>query len=191
MPTFFSTPNDFRKWLEENHEKESELIVGFYKKATHQQSITWPESVDQALCFGWIDGIRRRIDDKSYSIRFTPRRATSHWSNVNITRINELKKEGLVHESGWLAFQKRNSKNSAQAYHEQENLSLSGKYLSQLKASPAAHHFFMNELAPSYRKQSIWWVLSAKKEDTREKRMSTLIEASEKKDKIPPLKWSK
>jgi uncharacterized protein YdeI (YjbR/CyaY-like superfamily) len=106
MPTFFATPNDFRKWLEKNHKNESKLIVGFYKKATNKPSITWPESVDQALCFGWIDGIRRKMDDEAYTVRFTPRKSTSHWSNVNIKRINELRKAGLVMKMAGQSFRK-------------------------------------------------------------------------------------
>lgn len=191
MATFFPTPYDFRKWLERNHQNETELIVGFHKKATNKPSIRWPESVDQALCFGWIDGIRKKIDDEAYTIRFTPRKSTSHWSSVNIKRIKELKKAGLVQEVGWSIYQKRTSENSAQAYHEQKQLSFSDKYLGQLKSNPKAYQFFTEELAPSYRKQSIWWVMSVKKEETRDRRMNTLIEVSERKEKIPPLKWTK
>src|SRR5262245_11930673 len=106
-PTFFPTPAKFRDWLEQNHDKHAELIVGFYKKDSGKPSITWPESVDVALCFGWIDGVRRRIDDVSYCIRFTPRRPTSIWSGINIKRIGELQKLGLVHQAGLAAFEKR------------------------------------------------------------------------------------
>src|SRR6185369_1568765 len=106
-PAFFSTPEAFRAWLEANHDKADELLVGFYKKDSGQPSMTWPESVDQALAFGWIDGVRKRIDDASYSIRFTPRRRTSTWSAINIRRVEELKKLGLMHASGLRAYEQR------------------------------------------------------------------------------------
>ncbi|MEO9483605.1 MAG: YdeI/OmpD-associated family protein [Ekhidna sp.] len=191
MATFFSTPDHFRKWLEENHEQESELWVGYYKKATGRPSITWPESVDQALCFGWIDGIRKRLDDESYQIRFTPRKPNSHWSNVNIRKIKNLKKENLLMPAGIASYKMRNPENSGKASFEQKNLTLSKAYEAKLKANKEAWSFFNEKLAPSYRKQSIWWVMSAKREETREKRLNTLIECSALRDKVPPLKWAK
>jgi uncharacterized protein YdeI (YjbR/CyaY-like superfamily) len=111
-PTFFRTAADFRKWLEKNHDKADELLVGFYKKGSGKRSITWPESVDEALCFGWIDGIRRTIDDEKYSIRFTPRRPRSIWSNVNTKRVAELTKQGRMHQAGLRAFAARDPKRS-------------------------------------------------------------------------------
>lgn len=191
MATFFPTPSDFRKWLEENHKQETELWVGYYKKATEKPSITWPESVDQALCFGWIDGIRKRIDEEAYQVRFTPRKAQSHWSHVNIKRIQELKKEGLVMPAGLLAYKKRKPENTGRASFEQKTVKLSKEFERELKTNKKAWDFFNKELAPSYRKQSVWWVMSAKKEETRESRLNTLIECSASGDKIPPLKWSK
>lgn len=191
MPTFFETPNDFRKWLEKHHSKETELILAYFKKATGKPSINWPESVDQALCFGWIDGIRRKLDDEVYTVRFTPRKPTSNWSRVNIARIKQLKKEGLVTKTGWDLFKNRDPKKSGEAVHEQKNITLPSEYQTLLKRNPKAYQFFMNGLTPGYRKQSIWWVISAKKEETKERRMSILIECSEKKEKIPPLKWTK
>ena len=191
MATFFPTPNDFRKWLEENHKTETELWVGYYKKATGKPSITWPESVDQALCFGWIDGIRKRIDDEAYQIRFTPRKPNSHWSHVNIKRIEELKKADLVTKAGLSAYAKRDPENTGKASFEQEKVELSPDFKKRLKASKAAWTFFTKKLAPSYQKQSIHWVMSAKREETREKRLATLIECSAKEGKIPPLKWAK
>lgn len=191
MATFFSTPEDFREWLEENHEKETELQVGFYKKATGIPSITWPESVDQALCFGWIDGIRRRLDEETYQIRFTPRKPNSHWSYVNIKKIKELKKNSLLMPAGLEAYAKRKPENTGKASFEQKNVKLSSEYETRLKANNQAWSFFSEKLAPSYRKQSIWWVMSAKREETREKRLSTLIACSAQGDKIPPLKWAK
>ncbi|WP_421763092.1 YdeI/OmpD-associated family protein [Ekhidna sp.] len=191
MATFFPTPNDFRKWLEENHENESELWVGYYKKATNKPSITWPESVDQALCFGWIDGIRKKIDEEAYRVRFTPRKSNSHWSHVNIKRIEELKNADMVTKTGLAAYAKRDPKNSGKASFEQDKVELSSDYKKKFKANKEAWAFFTNKLAPSYQKQSIHWVISAKREETRERRMNTLIECSSKNQKVPPLKWSK
>ncbi|WP_425390503.1 YdeI/OmpD-associated family protein [Ekhidna sp.] len=190
MATFFSTPKDFRKWLKDNHETETELWVGYYKKATNKPSITWPESVDQALCFGWIDGIRKRIDQEAYQIRFTPRKPNSHWSHVNIKRIEELKKANLVTKAGLAAYAKRDPENSGKASFEQDKVELSPDFKKRFKANKEAWTFFSKNLAPSYQKQSIHWVMSAKREDTREKRMNTLIECSSKNQKVPPLKWS-
>src|SRR5262245_51313572 len=111
-PTFFPTPADFRAWLEANHETQRELLVGFYKTSTGKPSITWPESVDQALCFGWIDGIRKRIDDESYSIRFTPRKPDSNWSAVNIAKVKELTEQGLMRAAGIKVFENRKEEKS-------------------------------------------------------------------------------
>lgn len=191
MATFFQTPADFRNWLEKKHATETELWVGYYKIATDKPSITWPESVDQALCFGWIDGIRRKIDEESYQVRFTPRKPDSHWSNVNIKKIQKLKKENLLRPAGVLAYNKRKIENTGKAFFEQKNVTLSPAFESKFKANKAAWEFFHEKLAPSYRKQSIWWVMSAKKEETRENRFKILVECSAKKDKVPPLKWTK
>lgn len=191
MATFFPTPDDFRKWLEENHSSESELWVGYYKKATGKPSITWPESVDQALCFGWIDGIRKTIDEEAYQIRFTPRKRNSHWSHVNIKRIEELKKDNLVMPPGLEAYTRRDPENTGKASFEQKNVALSDAFEKRLKRNKKAGKFFSEKLTPSYRKQSIHWVMSAKQEVTRERRLATLIECSENEMKIPPLKWAK
>jgi uncharacterized protein YdeI (YjbR/CyaY-like superfamily) len=190
MATFFPTPDDFRKWLKENHTSETELWVGYYKKATGKPSINWPESVDQALCFGWIDGIRKTLNEEAYQIRFTPRKPDSHWSTVNIKRIEELKKEKLVTPAGLEAYAKRDPEKSGKAYFEQE-IALSKPFEKRLRANKKAWAFFHEMLAPSYRKQSIHWVMTAKKEETREKRFQSLIECSEKEEKVPPLKWAK
>ena len=191
MPKFFPTPENFRSWLSKNHEKETELWVGFYKKATKKASITWPESVDQALCFGWIDGLRKRIDEEAYMIRFTPRRLDSHWSNVNIARIKELQKDGLVMEKGLEAWKKRTAKRTAKASYEQKQVVLDAHYEAQIKKNSAAAEFFYKKLSPSYRKQSIWWIISAKKKETQLRRLNILISSSEKEELIPPLKWTK
>lgn len=185
--TFFPTPKDFKRWLDEHHKTETKLWVGYYKKATKLPSITWPESVDQALCYGWIDGIRKRIDDNSYMIRFTPRKTTSIWSAVNIARVAELSKEGLMQPAGTSAYEKRSEKKSERYSYEQKNVTLAPKYEKQIKSNAKAWDFFSQKLAPSSRTQSIWWVMSAKKEETQLRRLSILIESSEKGNKIPPL----
>jgi len=154
-PTFFESPAAFREWLEKNHDKASELLVGFYKRDSGRPSITWPESVDQALCFGWIDGVRRRIDDVSYSIRFTPRKRGSNWSAINIGRATELTKLGLMRPAGTLsrADEKR------------------------FRSNKKAWKYF-NDQPPSYSRVAIYWVMSAKKEETRARRLATLIDDS-------------
>src|SRR3954466_13273011 len=119
-PTFFTKQSDFRKWLQKNHKKETELLVGFYKVNSGKPSMTWSESVDEALCFGWIDGVRRTIDETAYQIRFTPRKASSIWSAVNIKKVEELKKKGLMKEAGLEAFSKRKEERSAIYSHEKK-----------------------------------------------------------------------
>lgn len=185
-PTFFKTPQKFRAWFDCNHEKKTELWVGFYKKASGKASITWPESVDQALCFGWIDGIRKSLDEESYVIRFTPRRPRSNWSAVNIKRIQELIELGLVHDNGLAAFERRTEKTSVQYAYEQGKIELNKDYEKQIKSNRKAWKYFQ-EMAPSYRKPSIWWVMSAKREETRLRRLGILIECCEKGERIPNL----
>ena len=191
MADFFATPQDLRDWLTDNHLGKQELWVGYYKKSTGIPSITWPESVDQALCFGWIDGIRKRIDDESYMVRFTPRKAKSHWSNVNLRRIKELKEQGLVLKEGLEAFNRRTPEKTANASYEQNKITLDPKFEKAIKKNKKAWHFFSEKLAPSYRKQAVWWIMSAKKEETKARRLRILIESSEKETLIPPLRWTK
>ena len=179
-PTFFATPADFRRWLEKHHESERELLVGFYKTASGKPSITWPQSVDEALCFGWIDGIRRRIDDESYSIRFTPRRPTSIWSAVNVERMGELIAAGRVRPAGLAAWEKRSAKKTAVYAYEQEtreDIPLDPAYEKQLRKNKAAWKYLQDE-APWYRRIVARWIMTAKKEETREKRLRELTEAS-------------
>lgn len=177
-PRFFATPADFRKWLEKHHATERELLVGFYKKDSGKPSITWPESVDEALCVGWIDGVRKRIDDESYTIRFTPRKASSTWSAVNIKRITELIAEGRVLPAGLAAFEKRSEKKSGiYAYEQKDAAELDTAAEKQFRAHKAAWEFFQSQPA-GYRKTLTWWVVNAKKEETRQKRLAQLIEAS-------------
>jgi uncharacterized protein YdeI (YjbR/CyaY-like superfamily) len=177
-PTFFSSPSDFRKWLEKNHDKKTELLVGFYKVGSGKQNMTWSESVDQALCFGWIDGVRKSIDENSYTIRFTPRKPSSIWSAVNIKKINELTKQDLMHEAGLAAYNKRKDHKSAIYSFEKEEMKFSPTFEKQFKANKKAWKYF-EALAPSYRKTSIHWVMSAKQEATQAKRLNSLIADSE------------
>jgi len=192
-PKFFKTPADFRKWFEAHHVSAPELWVGFYKKTSGKPSITWPQSVDEALCFGWIDGIRKSIDDVSYKIRFTPRQRRSTWSAVNIKRAQQLIDQGLVRPAGLKAFAAREENRSGIYSYEQRTPELPNQYGKKLKKDLAAWKFFQAQ-PPSYRKAANWYVLSAKKEETRLKRLDALIEYSAKGQRIPqfiPLKKSK
>lgn len=182
--TFFKTPPDFRKWLRKHHASEQELWVGFYKKDSGQPSITWPESVDEALCYGWIDGIRKRIDDVSYTIRFTPRKPTSTWSAVNIKRVGELTQKGFMRAAGLKAFEMRRENRSGIYSYEQREADLPEPYQTTLKEHKAAAQFFAAQ-SPSYRKAANWWVLSAKREETRMKRLAQLIEHSTNQRHLP------
>lgn len=174
QPTFFTTPAAFRRWLEKNHHRATELLVGFYKKGSGKRSITWPESVDQALCFGWIDGVRRRIDDASYSIRFTPRRRGSIWSAVNIRRATELSKQGLMSPAGLRAFEARDEKKSAIYAYENAPRTLPPDAEKAFRANQRGWEYF-NAQPPWYRRVVTYWVVSAKKEETRARRLATLI----------------
>ncbi len=178
-PTYFATPAQLRAWLEGHHATEQELWVGFYKKGSGRPSITWPEAVDEALCFGWIDGIRKSVDESAYKIRFTPRKARSTWSAVNIRRVAELSALGLMQPAGLSAFEKRAEERSAiYAYEQVEGAGLSVEQEQQFRANEQAWSFFQARPA-SYRKTAIWWVVSAKRPETRAKRLATLILDSE------------
>jgi uncharacterized protein YdeI (YjbR/CyaY-like superfamily) len=176
---FFRTPADFRSWLEKNHATATELWVGFYTKESGKPSITWPESVDQALCFGWIDGIRKRVDEISYQIRFTPRRRGSIWSAINIKRAKELVRQKQMRPKGLKAFATRIENQSGIYSYEQRSTELSEPYAKLLKMNKAASTFFERQ-PPSYRKMICWWIISAKKEETRRNRLAKLISESAK-----------
>ena len=178
-PKFFWAPADFRTWLEKNHATANELWVGFYKKDSGKPSITWPESVDQALCFGWIDGIRKRVDEISYQIRFTPRRRGSIWSAINIKRAKELVRRKQMRPTGLKAFAARIENKSGIYSYEQRSTELSEPYAKLLKKNKAAWNFFEKQ-PPSYRKMIGWWIISAKKEETRTARLAKLISESAK-----------
>lgn len=185
-PKFFNAASKFRQWLAANYDQASELWVGYYKKDSGKPSLTWPESVDEALCFGWIDGIRKSVDEVSYTIRFTPRKPRSSWSAVNIKRATELAELGLMQPAGLKAFQNRQEARSAVYAYEQRGQKLDGAHERKLQANKKAWAFFQAQ-PPSYQKAASWWVISAKKEETRLKRLATLIEDSANGRTVPPL----
>ena len=182
---FFKNQQEFSNWLEENAQVTSELWVGYFRKSTGRESLTWSESVDVALCYGWIDGIRKTIDEQSYKIRFTPRKITSVWSAVNVKKVEALIKLGKMKPAGMHLFKNRTDAKGYSSEHR--NVQLVSEYEEQIKANQPAWLFFTN-LAPSYKRESIWWVMSAKKEETRLKRLGILIDSSEAGLKIPILR---
>ena len=183
-PLFFAKPADLRRWFEKHHATERELLIGFYKKASGKPSVTWPESVDEALCVGWIDGIRRSLDEDSYTIRFTPRRARSIWSTVNIRRARALAGGGRMKPAGREAFEARREYRSGIYSYEQRRDRLDEPYASVLKKNAAASAFF-DVQPPSYRRAAVWWVVCAKKEETRMKRLEELVGLSAAGRRIP------
>jgi uncharacterized protein YdeI (YjbR/CyaY-like superfamily) len=186
-PEFFATPAHFRAWFKANHSRQQELWVGFYKRDSGLPSITWPESVDVALCYGWIDGIRKSLDEKSYMIRFTPRKERSKWSAINRKRVRELIDSGLMHPAGLKAFTERKPESAGEYSYEQRNrIELDAKQERLFRANQKAWAFYQGQ--PNwYRKTSLWWVASAKKEETRQRRLRQLIESSEQEKTILPL----
>jgi uncharacterized protein YdeI (YjbR/CyaY-like superfamily) len=177
-PIFFVSASDFGTWLFAHHTTDLEMWVGFYKRGTDKPTLTWPESVDQALCFGWIDGIRKSIDESSYKIRFTPRKAGSVWSAVNIRRVEELSRLGLMRPAGLEAFARRRENRSGIYSYEQRTADLPEPYAKIFKKNKLAWKFYQ-EQPPGYRKILNWWVVSAKQEETRLKRLAKLVEESE------------
>ncbi|MBL0143714.1 MAG: YdeI/OmpD-associated family protein [Betaproteobacteria bacterium] len=175
--TFFRSPEELRKWFAKHHGSATELWVGFHKVGTGTASITWPESVDEALCVGWIDGVRKRIDDESYAIRFSPRRPGSTWSAVNVRRIEALQIEGRMHQSGLKAHGARREEKSGIYSYEQLHGELVEPYAAMLRRNKAAWQFFEAQ-PPWYRRKASWWVASAKKEQTRLRRLAKLAEES-------------
>jgi uncharacterized protein YdeI (YjbR/CyaY-like superfamily) len=175
--THFETQYEFRKWLEKHHQKETELIVGFYKVDSGKPSMTWSQSVDQALCFGWIDGVRKSIDEESYSIRFTPRRSKSNWSAINIMKVEELTKAGLMKPAGLKAFSLRAENKSKVYSYEKGRTHLDSKYEKQFRENKIAWDFFIKQ-APSYQKAITNWIMSAKQEKTRQLRLEKTINKS-------------
>lgn len=178
-PKFFRTSEQFRQWLEKNHDKTTELFIGFHKKASGKKSITYPEALDEALCFGWIDGVRKSIDEISYMQRFTPRKARSTWSNVNCRHVERLQKEGRMTEAGLKAYSLRDPKRTGIYAFENKPREFSPEFEKKFRSNKRAWDFFQSE-PPSIRKVCIFWVMSAKQEETRLRRLDSLIESSAK-----------
>jgi uncharacterized protein YdeI (YjbR/CyaY-like superfamily) len=186
-PTFFATPADFRAWLDANHADRDELIVGFHKKRSGRPSITWPEAVDEALCFGWIDGVRRSIDGDSYSNRFTPRRPRSNWSAINIRRVGELIEEGRMAPAGLAAFERRDeARSGVYSFERREPAKLDKAQERRFRAAADAWEWFQSQ-PPGYRRAALHWVVSAKRVETRERRLETLIEDCSSGRTVKPL----
>ena len=186
----FRSAAAFRAWLEAHHDSESELVVRLYKVHAKDKGLTYSDALDEALCFGWIDGVRRGGDDESFSIRFTPRKARSTWSAVNIRRATELEAEGRMHESGLAAFRKRSAERSGIYAYENRQTDLAPHHEKALRSNKNAWNYFEAQ-PPWYRRTSIYWVMSAKKEETRERRLATLIQFSSKGKPIPQLDRTK
>jgi len=178
IPLFFSTQQEFRNWLYENHKNKTELIVGYYKVKSGKPSMTWSQSVDEALCFGWIDGVRKSIDKESYCIRFTPRKKTSNWSAVNIDKMEKLIEGGLMQPSGLEIYKYRKESKSKIYTYEKKIVYLSSKYEEIFKSNKKAWNFF-NAQAPSYQKKITSWIMSAKQEKTQISRLEKTIIESE------------
>ncbi|MEW5848305.1 MAG: YdeI/OmpD-associated family protein [Myxococcota bacterium] len=176
-PTFFTTASELRAWLTRNHVKATEILLGFYKVSSGKTGITYQEALDEALCFGWIDGVRKSLGDESYTIRFTPRKPRSIWSAVNIKRMNMLIELGRVKPEGLAAFS-RKDESAGTRYSYEQNRALSADDEKQLRANKKAWAFFSAQ-PPGYRKTASWWVMSAKKQETRAKRLAVLIDDSE------------
>ena len=182
-PVFFTNRLEFRAWLNENHLLDIELWVGYYKVNTGKQSITWSQSVDEAICYGWIDGIRKTINEDSYTIRFTKRRPNSIWSTINIAKVADLLKKGLMQPAGIAAYEKRQESKSSIYSYENESKEFTNDYQEIFKLNLVAWSFF-NAQAPSYIKISIHWVMSAKQFTTQKKRLQKLIFACNEKKRL-------
>ena len=176
-PTFFKTSGHLRRWLEKNHGSATELWVGMYKKASGKIGITYKEALDEALCFGWIDGVRKSVDAEAYVQRFTPRRANSYWSAVNTTRAKELIGAGRMHDAGLAVFERRDTSKTARYSFEREHAKLDAPAEKQFRANTKAWQFFQSQ-PPGYRRVALHWVTSAKRPETRQRRLETLIRDS-------------
>jgi uncharacterized protein YdeI (YjbR/CyaY-like superfamily) len=187
-PIFFKSPQEFYDWLEEHHESESEVYVGMHKKHTGKRAMSWSEAVDQALCFGWIDGRANAIDEDSYMQRFTPRRPGSNWSEINIAKVAKLTEQGLMRPSGLRAFEARTDARSGQyTYEERDQARLTEEHERRFRANAAAWAYW--EARPQgYRRDATFWVMSAKRQETRERRLNQLIEDCASGQHIKPLR---
>jgi len=189
-PTFFKNIFELREWLSKNHAIKKELWLGYFKKKSPKYNFSWSESVDELICYGWIDGLRKTIDKERYMIRITPRRPSSNWSAVNIEKANKLIKQNLMKEAGLKAFKLRLEKKSKVYSFEKTTAELSEEFQNVFKKNKQAWSFY-NSLSQSIKKQCNWWIMSAKKEETRLKRFRILMEYSNKKEKIPQFNWTK
>ena len=187
--TFFSNTADLHAWLQAHHDDARELWVGFYKKGSGHTSTTYPEALDEMLCFGWIDGIRKRVDDLSFAIRFTPRKKDSIWSQVNIKRVGELTEDGRMQPSGLKVFGERKAENTGLYSFEQTERKLDPALEEQFRADKQAWYYFQSQ-PPSYRRTAIWWVISPKREETKQRRLATLIEDSRQGRRLAAVTYS-
>jgi len=185
-PKFFETQKAFERWLASEHAGRVEIWLGLYRKSAGRPSITYPEALDAALCFGWIDGLRRTIDADSYAIRFSPRKPGSPWSAVNIRRVRELSALGMLREAGLNAFEDQDERQAELNSQARATAQLSAAAERTFRENPAAWEYFTRQ-TPSYRKTAAWWVISAKQEATRHRRLLTLIDKSARQRAIPPL----
>nr|WP_221376383.1 YdeI/OmpD-associated family protein [Actinoplanes polyasparticus] len=184
---FFDTPAELRAWFEQHHETAPELFVGYWKKGSGRTGVTHPQAIEQALCFGWIDSVGRTIDDRRYQVRFTPRRKGSVWSAINVAKIAELTEAGLIHPSGRRAFEQRKPDRVAvYSYEQPVDAVLDDSQTARFQADDAAWQWFSAQ-SPSYRRAAVHWVVSAKRADTRERRLAQLIADSAAGRKVPPL----
>ena len=185
-PRFFKTGAEFGAWLDTNHAKATELVVGFRKVGSGKPSLTYREALDEALAIGWIDGVRKNFDEDSYTIRFSPRKPKSIWSNVNMKRVAELEAAGRMKPEGRAVFERRDAKRSGVYSYERERAAFGPTETQALNANKKARVFFETQ-APSYQRTATFWVMSGKKDETRARRMKTLIECSQKGERVPPL----
>jgi uncharacterized protein YdeI (YjbR/CyaY-like superfamily) len=182
-PKFFNSRERFREWLERHHASAKEILVGFHKKNSGKKSITYAEALDEALCFGWIDGVRRNFDETSYTIRFTPRKPRSIWSLVNVRHVERLQKEGRMHPAGTAAFERRTPERSGIYSFENRPRELSAEFQKEFRKNKPAWEFFQKQ-PPGYKRLMSFWVMSAKKEETRIARLKRLIESSAKRERV-------
>jgi uncharacterized protein YdeI (YjbR/CyaY-like superfamily) len=187
--TYFATEAEFRRWLDANHETAPELLVGFWKKGTGKPSIDWPQARDQALCFGWIDGVRRSLGDEAYTIRFTPRRKGSIWSKINVDRYEALMASGQMNPAGVRAYEENKRKSGLYAY-ETEQKELTAAEEKMFRRNKAAWSDWENR-PPSYRRSALHWITSAKRDETRAKRLAELIVVSGEGRRLPQYDWQK
>ena len=183
-PLYFESPQAWRAWLTDHHRDAAELLVGFHKRATGRPTLTWAESVEEALCFGWIDGVRRSAGSDAYTIRFAPRRPGSHWSRVNVQLVERLEAEGRMTDAGRAAFAARREERTARGSYEQADVAFDAEQEATFRADPRAWAWFRDQ-APSYRAQATYWVTSAKRADTRQRRLEALVACSRERRRLP------